>query len=78
MKRAYLATIHVLIPAEDQGEACDAIAETMRPLSLLYGNGSFIDWQHATEAGPVAVELPDGFVADDEADFGQFRRLVDA
>jgi len=55
----FKATIEILLEAETEVEACDAIAETMRPLMKTYARKpeltSFIDWQYLPPdwKGPV-------------------------
>jgi hypothetical protein len=50
----YKATIEVLIEVNDGGEACDAIAEGLRPLLKAYAEcpsqTAWIDWRYAPEA----------------------------
>lgn len=64
----YKATIDVLVDAENYYEACDAIAEGMRPLlreyALLPAETAWIDWRYAA-SGPVP-DSGEGFELADE------------
>lgn len=48
------ATIEILFDADDATEACDAIAETMRPLLREFSgaNAPFIDWRYTPAGEP--------------------------
>ncbi|RWI46833.1 MAG: hypothetical protein EOQ93_29335 [Mesorhizobium sp.] len=48
----YIATIEIILEADSQAEACDAIAETMRPLLKEFGGECFIDWGHVEPSSP--------------------------
>lgn len=50
----YKATIEILIWVDDEGEACDCISETMRPLLREFAGpeSSVIDWRYAENGGP--------------------------
>lgn len=68
--KLFAATIHVLINAETQGEACDALGMLMRQeidFSALAGTLIVHDWSYVREqAGdewPKAIELPDDWCA---------------
>jgi hypothetical protein len=54
----YMATIDVLVEVDGYGEACDALAEGMRPLLKEYAETpeftNFIDWRYNAET-PVPV-----------------------
>lgn len=47
----YRAVIEVLIDVQDEGEACDAIAEAVRPMLKQYADDPsatcWIDWHYA-------------------------------
>jgi len=44
MKR-YIATVHILVKARDESDACDVIAETMRSLTRDEESW-FVDWEY--------------------------------
>ncbi len=47
----YKATIDVLVDVADEAEACDCIAEALRPLLLRFMPGSsVIDWRYSDAA----------------------------
>ncbi|RUX60131.1 hypothetical protein [Mesorhizobium sp. M7A.F.Ca.CA.002.12.1.1] len=48
----YIITVEILLEADGEGEACDAIAETMRPLLKEFGGECFIDWGHLEPGSP--------------------------
>jgi hypothetical protein len=62
MKR-YAATIDILIHAESEAEAMDAIAEALRPLLKAFAvdpnKTAWVDWQYNNEHRP-AIEESDG------------------
>jgi hypothetical protein len=50
----YKAVIEVLVEADTHGEACDAIAEALRPICRKHASASsFIDWQYHEGSNPV-------------------------
>lgn len=52
----YKATIEVLLDVDDVNEACDAMAECIRPLLKEFGaeNSHWIDWRyHPSHSVPV-------------------------
>lgn len=49
----YKATIEILVDVDGEGEACDCIAESLRPLLREYDpQSSMIDWRYAGHGGP--------------------------
>lgn len=77
-ERYYVATVHLLIKVDELGglaEACDAVAESLRPLKH---SGAIEDWQYIsqnTEAGlrttyPIATDIPTDVVRDEGEVFG--------
>ena len=50
----YISTIQVLIEADSDAEACDALAEAMRPLVKAYAPNpaetSILDWRYDADA----------------------------
>jgi hypothetical protein len=51
----FKATIEIFMDVENEGEACDAIAETLRPLLQEFSgpNSCFVDWQFLDRKVPV-------------------------
>ncbi|MCO5066885.1 MAG: hypothetical protein M9924_21185 [Rhizobiaceae bacterium] len=47
----YMATIEILVDVDDDSEACDCIAETLRPQLREFSPGSpVIDWRYSSSA----------------------------
>lgn len=58
----YMATIEVLVDVDDDGEACDCIAETLRPLLREFSPGSpVIDWRYAASTFHPTLHDGSGF-----------------
>ncbi|TRL29003.1 hypothetical protein FM996_18190 [Methylosinus sporium] len=50
----YKATIQILVDVNDEPDACDCIAETMRPLLREFSRDSVIvDWRYASDGAPT-------------------------
>lgn len=50
----YEATIQILVDVNDETEACDCIAETMRPLLRKFSPRSgVIDWRYTADGAPT-------------------------
>jgi hypothetical protein len=49
----YKATIELLLDVDGEGEACDAIAETLRPLLKEFAgpDSCFVDWKYSSDNG---------------------------
>ncbi|MEM9524064.1 MAG: hypothetical protein AAF982_08740 [Pseudomonadota bacterium] len=46
----YKATVEILVDVKDEGEACDCIAETLRPhLKEFESTSSMIDWRYSDQ-----------------------------
>lgn len=57
-KGYYIATIQVLVAADSEGEACDAMAEAIRPILRDFcPESSWIDWRYAAY-DPAGCNLP--------------------
>lgn len=62
----YKATVEILLEVDSEGEACDAVAEAMRPLLREFTpadqpSSCWIDWRYA-EGHPIPVpDSGDGF-----------------
>lgn len=55
----YIATIQVLLDVETEGEACDALAEGLRPLLQTFRPpypSAFVDWRYTEDGGPVPAD----------------------
>ena len=58
----YMARIEVLVMVSDESEACDAIAESLRPMLQEFQRGSsLIDWRYADAGGYPALHDGSGF-----------------
>lgn len=58
----FVAKIEILIAANDQNEACDAISETMRPLLRTFNSEScIIDWRYSGNASVPTPHSGEGF-----------------
>lgn len=67
MKQIYFATVKIAIEANSDGEACDAISETLRPLM----GEAIIDWEYTTNADRSIINEPEYIGAfPDEMDEG--------
>lgn len=51
----YKATVEVFVAVNSEGEACDAIAEALRPLLREFAGpeSCWIDWRYAGNEPPV-------------------------
>jgi len=50
----YKATIQILVDVNDEPEACDCIAETMRPLLREFSRDSaIVDWRYDSDGEPI-------------------------
>lgn len=56
MKKLFLARVEILLSAECEGEACDAVSETLRDHLQSFGGDSFIDWRHVDAKSPEPVK----------------------
>lgn len=55
MARYYKVTIEVLVEVDQEVEACDAIAEGLRPILREFSNvvdSAWIDWRYASGGDP--------------------------
>lgn len=65
----YLVKIDVLVEVDEQIEACDAIAETMRPnLREFAPHSSIIDWRYSEECSVPVEHDGSGFEYAEAAD----------
>jgi hypothetical protein len=50
----YKATIQILVDVIDEAEACDCIAETMRPLIREFlPDSAVVDWRYTADGAPI-------------------------
>lgn len=47
----YIATVKMIVEADDEAEACDAISEALR--------GAAFDWMYLTPETPISRFIPD-------------------
>jgi hypothetical protein len=55
-KKVFIATVHVLVFADSEGEACDALTESLT--NNLMEAGAIVDWQYIDKNG---VSVPPAF-----------------
>jgi hypothetical protein len=55
MKTIFKATVEIFVEVEDVGEACDAVAESLRDHLPGFSEHPtcWVDWQHLNSAEPV-------------------------
>jgi hypothetical protein len=50
----YKATIQILVDVIDEAEACDCIAEAMRPLLREFSpDSAVVDWRYIADGAPI-------------------------
>jgi hypothetical protein len=55
MSKTFIATVHVLVEAESEAQACDIIHAVMDDGEF---HDAFTDWGY--KAGPTEIEFPEG------------------
>jgi hypothetical protein len=64
MRKAFIATVQVVVLADSEGEACDGISETLRPLEERLGGNFLLDWRYTGEGASrnmawTEIEVPE-------------------
>lgn len=62
MTKLFLARVEILLQVASEGEACDALSETLRPLLIEFGGEVFVDWRYADQASPEEVKRTPAWV----------------
>jgi hypothetical protein len=59
----FKASIEVLLDAEDEGQACDALAEAIRPILREYSTpeSCWIDWRYSPDDSLPVEDDGEGF-----------------
>jgi hypothetical protein len=69
MKHLFLATVHILVEAENNAEACDSISACLT--ENLRQEGAIIDWQYVQDVNKVYVDPQDKGLVDTSADMDE-------
>ena len=73
----YVATVHLLIDAATEAEACDTVSSLLTEGGLYEDGSHLIDWSYAKAGdqytGPRPVQIPSGYDRD-EADLDAIAR----
>ncbi len=72
MKKAFFATVHILVDADNEGEAAGAVSSLLTEVGIYEGDRpTLIDWAYLYENGkwvhPQEVEVPDDYDRDEDS-----------